>query len=416
MNQAQNASSSPPLAPLSNLTLQVVDEGPDTPSSTVVEFGDLVRTTVPSAAELVESIHRSLTHSHHLRSNSQSRIKPGGTHDGRETNDRSRSQPAGSQRERSQSTARKATNIKGAERGLADDRINRFLYSMTQHTTLVSERELLQENRGLYQRVAALQRTERELLAQNQDLIRKFAALKSHHDRRARQWSEGLRRKEAEYEARIQEMGEHLLDLASAHPLKIPSMLSNEEISAWFEDQDAAWNTWARTFGHQDSDRLASGLHPLQLQELCGEVKAFVRMTGPTVLPPELITGGQEGVHTLLNGMLANFICSEILASPFWIFVATSLGPLESPGIVPTKSIPAVGLRMDMSNFSSVAPARPGPTPTPRSPQFPPPLITSLMPSSSAGLSMLGLPLKPDMERLVHMLTDGKLSPWPSAE
>jgi hypothetical protein len=43
-----------------------------------------------------------------------------------------------------------------------------------------------------------LQRTERELLAENQDLTRKLAALKQHHERRARQWNEGLRRREGD--------------------------------------------------------------------------------------------------------------------------------------------------------------------------------------------------------------------------
>ncbi|KAL2016065.1 hypothetical protein VTK56DRAFT_4303 [Thermocarpiscus australiensis] len=208
-------------------------------------------------------------------------------------------------------------------------------------------------------------------------------------------------------------MGEQLLDLASTHPQKIRTLLSNEEISAWFDDQDAAWNDWARTFGHEDPNRLSSGLHPLQLQELCDEVKGFVRMTvgdSPS-LPVELLNGGKEAVHTLLNAMLANFICAEILASPLWIFVATSLGTLESPGIVPAKPLAGLpGFRMDMNSFSDVAPLRPGPVPTPRSPQSPPPLITSMLPPLQVGpgASMLGLPLKSDMERLVHMLTDAQ--------
>jgi hypothetical protein len=228
-----------------------------------------------------------------------------------------------------------------SDRGLAEERINRFFQSMAQQAAQSSESELLQENKSLHQRIAALQRTERDLLAEYQNLTRKLGAMKQHHERRARQWNEGMRRKETEYEARMRELGEQMMDLAGRNPQKqLPGIPSNEEISTWFDDQDGAWNKWATTFGHQDANRLADGLHPLQLQELCGDVKGFVRMTDTGTLPPEIVTGGKEALHTLLNGMLAHFICDEILASLMWVFVATSLGTLESPSIVPAKSCP----------------------------------------------------------------------------
>ncbi|KAK4121159.1 hypothetical protein N657DRAFT_657768 [Parathielavia appendiculata] len=408
---------------------------PFTPSSTIVEFGDLGRGHVPSAAQLVESVARSFSQSRvgasESRSNSKARLGQDNRdgREGRESRDQSRSRSVATptapreSRDRSQSTQRRSSNAKDArgtatdrnatsDRGLAEERINRFLQSMAQQAAQSSESELLQENKSLYQRIAALQRTERELLAENQDLTRKLAALKQHHERRARQWNEGIRRKETEYEARMRELGKQLLDLVSKNPQKLPGILSDEEISAWFDEQDGAWNKWATTFGHQDANRLADGLHPLQLQELCGDVKAFVRMTESGTLPPEIVGGGKEALHTLLNGMLANFICDEIIASPMWVFVAASLGTLESPGIFPAKalpSLPGVGFRMDMNSFSEVAPLRPGnPVQTPRSPQFPPPLITSMMPALGSGASFLGLPLKPDMERLVRMLTDAQ--------
>lgn len=92
-----------------------------------------------------------------------------------------------------------------------------------------------------------------------------------------------------------------------------------------------------------------------------------------------------------------------------WVFVAASLGTLESPGIVPSKPVPGLpGFRMDMNSFGDVAPLRTEPFQTPRSPQFPPPLVTSMMPSLSNSASFLGLPLRPEMERLVHMLTDAQ--------
>lgn len=409
--QLRSGSSSPPLTPVPNSLLYTVDEEPNTPSSTIVEFGDLAHGNVPSAAELVTTIHRSLSESHISRSGSRSMSMSHGAEDGRESREnrhtrdqsRNRALPAAiASKERSHSE-RDPTG----EKGLADERINRFLHSMAQQSAQGPEGELVQENRSLYQRIAALQRTERELLAENQELTRKFTTLKQHHDCRARQWSEGLQRKETGYAARIREMSEQLLDL----PHTLPAILSNEQISSWFDDQDAAWNSWSRAFGHHDPERLSNGLHPLQLQEICDNVKGFVRMTDGGSLPPELVHGGKEAIHTLLNGMLANFICTEILASPLWVFDAISLSTLESPSTItsnPLPGLPVIGFRMDKSAFSEVAPLRPGRCPTPRSPQFPPPLITSMMPPAlGTGASFLRLPGKADVEHLIHMLTDG---------
>ncbi|KAJ4302499.1 hypothetical protein N0V88_002645 [Collariella sp. IMI 366227] len=400
-------------------------------ASVIVEFGDLTRDSVPSAAQLVDSIHRSWGQSQTSVRESHASNKPQDSHENRNNREevgggdqrRNRSVPdRGVSRERSQSTHRRPTfagDFKGtglersatSDKGLADERINRFLQSMAPQPAQGSETELVQENKSLYQRISALQRTERELLAENQDLTRKLAAMRQHHERRARQWNEGLRRKEIEYEARMRELGEQLLDLISRNPQKLTAILSNEEISAWFDDQDALWNDWAKTFGHQDATRIGNGLHPLQLQELCEDVKGFVRMTNTGGLPPEILDGGREALHTLLNGMLANFICEEIIASPMWVFVATSLGTLESPGIAPAKALhglPSVGFRMDMNSFGDVPPLRPGPWQTPKSPQFPPPLITSMMPPTAPSSSLLGLPAKPDMERLLYMLLEAQ--------
>jgi hypothetical protein len=280
---------------------------------------------------------------------------------------------------------------------------------MAQQASQAAESELVQENRSLYQRISALQRTERDLLAENQDLTRKLAAFKQHHEQKARQWADVLHKKEAEYEARIQELSEKLLELSTAHSLKAPTILSNDEISAWFREQDAAWNNWATTFGHRNPDRLKTGLHPRQLQELCEEVKEFVRMTEGGGLPSELVSGGTPAINTLLNGMLAHFICTEIITSPMWLFVAASLGTLESPVVPPPKPLAnlPIGFRMDMNPFSDIAPLRPGIGPTPKSPQFPPPLITEMIPPLMPGTSSLGLPLRSEMERLIHMITDG---------
>ncbi len=389
-----------------------------------------------SAVQLVENMRQFFSQSQvdsESRSNSKARGPQDNreTREGRESRDQSKSRNVATTtapRDRSQSTRSRSAMPRDSEgtpngrdatndRGLADERINRFLESMAQQAAQTAESEVLQENRSLYQRIAALQRTERELLAENQDLTRKLAAMKQHHERRARKWNEESRRIELEYETRMRELGEQLLELMSRHPQNFPGILSNEEIRTWFDGQDAAWHCWATSFGHQDDQRLCSGLHPLQLQELCGDVGEFVRMTDAGGLPRELLAGGKEALHTLLNGILAHFLCDEILASPMWVFVATSLGALESPGIVssqPSIEPPAVGFQGGMNRFSNVMSLRPGPSQleTPRSPRFPPSLLTSMIPLlGTSSASVLGIPMKPEMERLVYMITDGKLKP-----
>ena len=427
------SSSSPLLTPVPGNFLRSVTEEPGTPGSTIVEFGDLGRGTVPSAVQLVENMNQFFGQSHAVsgpRSNSQARGRPDSreTREGQESKDQSRSRNVATTtvpRDRSHSThtrsampwdpagtpsGRNAIN----DRSMADERINRFLQSMAQQTAQSAESEVLLENRSLYQRIAALQRTERELLAENQDLTRKLAAMKQHHERRARQWNEGSQRKDIEYETRVRELGEQLLEALSRHPRTPPETLSSEEITAWFDSQDAAWHWWATTFGNQDDQRLSSGLHPLQLQELCGEIRGFVRMNDTGGLPRELLAGGKEALYTLLNGMLAHFLCIEILASPMWVFGATSLGTLESPaGVVssqPSLGSPGVGIGINMNSFSNVMPLRPALSSleTSRSRQFPPPLPTSTIPLiGTLSASFLGVPTKSEMERLVYMITDG---------
>ncbi|KAL2016064.1 hypothetical protein VTK56DRAFT_4302 [Thermocarpiscus australiensis] len=84
----------PPLltpVPNSESLLQPVDEEPYTPSSTVVEFGDLAKGNVPSAVELVENIRRTYSQSPIRRSESRASTKAGGEgREGRETRDQSR--------------------------------------------------------------------------------------------------------------------------------------------------------------------------------------------------------------------------------------------------------------------------------------------------------------------------------------
>ncbi|AEO57192.1 hypothetical protein MYCTH_2029812, partial [Thermothelomyces thermophilus ATCC 42464] len=147
--QADRLSDSPPLTPIPGHLLQPVDEEPDTPSSTIVEFGDLGRGSVPSAAQLVEHVHWSFRQSQVAAlSESRSSSKARGSQDNRESRDgrtwrdqrnqsrgRSASTPS-APRERSQSNQRRLNSARDtkanaeSERRLADERINLFLQSM----------------------------------------------------------------------------------------------------------------------------------------------------------------------------------------------------------------------------------------------------------------------------------------------
>ncbi|KAK4456557.1 hypothetical protein QBC42DRAFT_190732 [Cladorrhinum samala] len=399
------------------------DDEPVTPSSIIVELGDLSRSIVPSAAELVQSIARSSTSGScdSVRSGSQTSIETGsdiaierhGREQRRQERREKRRDASAEQRvPRRRGAHRPSVDrgidlIKGTERGLASDRINRLFCSMDQQTVADVKEELEVENKRLHQWVSALQRVERDLLTERQKLKQQLEIQRQQHERDAKLWREALEQKEKQYQGRIHEMGEQLLDLTTQ---KLRPLVSNLEISNWFADQDAAWNAWARAYGHRDPTRLSVGLHPAQLQQICDEVKGFVQLTNVGKLPPAILHGGKEAVHTLLQAMLTNFFCKEILASPLWVFTATSLGTLESPNILPPRSFSS-GIRMDMNMFNDIAPLRPAALPQPpKSPLFPPPLITTMVPSLSIGsnASALGLPTRTEMERMHAMLVDAQ--------
>ncbi|KAK4200880.1 hypothetical protein QBC40DRAFT_224498 [Triangularia verruculosa] len=442
-----------------------------TPSSTIAEFGDkAARSVVPSATELVDHIHRSWSNSREgFRSVSKSRSRSISSREPREPRsrreerkDRGRNTSIASivpAEERSETSTPKQSRH-GRSRGprersisadkamLTDEKVNRFLHSMKHHqpptilqasqteqtgafekqTEIDNIKNLTAENKGLYQRVAALQLTERELLAENQKLIRQVAALnhqlvvaveeletaKQQQDAHNHHWHKVFTEKEDQHQKRIHEIGAQLIDLSSTHPdpKRFKPLVSDEEIAIWFMDQDAAWRAWARAYGHQDPNRLVDGLHPAQLRELCEEVRGFVQLTNVEKLPAAILHGGKEATHTLLQAMLANFFCTEILGNPYWVFTAASVGTLESPSVsLPHK---AWGLRVNMNMFGTggndVAGSRGSVSSlerssachVPKSSRLPPALDTSI-PSS-----MLGLPLKNEMERLQFMLLDAQ--------
>jgi len=126
----------------SNNLLQPLDEEPNTPSSTIVEFGDLAHGYVPPAAELVESIHWSYVQRHfesRLRSKHQEKQPSSSSssssspppHNDNESprTDQNRSERE-RERGRSQSTHRPCGDGGVSKEGLVDERIHMFLSSI----------------------------------------------------------------------------------------------------------------------------------------------------------------------------------------------------------------------------------------------------------------------------------------------
>ncbi|AEO63694.1 uncharacterized protein THITE_2109227 [Thermothielavioides terrestris NRRL 8126] len=332
---------------------------PDTPSSIVAEYGDGTRDKVPSAAVIAEGV---------VKAYSRSRSRSGASSQGHgrvrgasrsstptprrsPSEDRSRSLQRKEPQRREPSPATQALN----------DKVQRFLNSMSPSN---DAEELVKENRSLHQRIAALQRTERDLLNDNQDLARRLSAAQKRHDAQRQKWKEALLNREKVFEARIKDLESRLARqeeelLRVALDRSQETALSDAAIAAWLASRASSWRQWVDDFAHRDPNRIHSGLHPLQLRELCDGVKHFVRLTDSGELPEDLLTpAGSDGLRAaklLLHGMLANFIMSETLASPFWVFdvVSPDALDLESPSMPRLNSLSPVGFRMDLAMWNS---------------------------------------------------------------
>jgi hypothetical protein len=299
--------------------------------------------------------------------------------------------------------------------------------------------ELVNENRSLNQRIAALQRTERDLLNDNQELARRLSSNQKRHDTRRKHWKEELVNREKVFEARIRDLEsrlarqeEELVRIAIDRSREMG--LNDTAITSWFATKANTWRQWADDFAHRDPDRVQSGLHPLQLRELFEGVKHFVRLTDKGALPEEVLSplhNRTGSARALLQGMLANFIVAEVFESPFWVLDVVSGNALEpeSPSVPRLNSISPVGFRMDLATWNfDIAPQReirsPRPMPFPNGLSAEhqdirklPRLMTSVLPPSlargPADLLDEGLPSRQAMEGLYQVLLNG-MSPFPT--
>ncbi len=397
---------------------------PETPSSVAAEYGDGDKDITPSAVVITEGIFQAYGRSR-SRSGASGRSQGGARGSARSSTPTPNRSPA-----ESRSRSLQHRDLSPTTQSL-NDKVDRFFRSMA---PVDLGEDLAKENRSLHQRVAALQRTERDLLNDNQELARRLASVQKRHDSRRHQWKEELLNREKVFEARIKDLESRLARqeeefVRIALERSRETGLSDSTISSWLAAKANIWREWAGDFAHRDPNRVQSGLHPLQRIELCEGVKHFVRLSDTEQLPGELLTPPANDetrtARILLHGMLANFIISQTLASPFWVFdvIAPNSLELESPIMPRLDSISPVGFRMDLAMWNpSIAPPR-----DVRSPRLMPVaherlaesgdvrklprLVTSIQPLNfsagpTTGLPDRSLPSRQAMEELSRVLSN----------
>ncbi|KAH6838361.1 hypothetical protein B0I37DRAFT_394290 [Chaetomium sp. MPI-CAGE-AT-0009] len=311
------------------------------------------------------------------------------------------------------------------------DNVHRYLYSMAPPRPM---EELAKENRSLHQRIAALQRTETDLLDENQKLVHSLSSIQKRHASQQQRWKEELVKRGEEFKARVKslehqlaEKEEELSQLAFSRAGE--TTLSDADVTSWLATKENSWRQWAHDFAHPDPNRVRLGLHPLHLRELCEGVRSFVQLTDNGELPAELLATPDDGVRparVLLHGMLAHFIASETLESPFWVFDVISADSLEleSPSVPRLNSMSPIGFRMDLAMWNfNISPPRqvssPRPVPMvdrlaePQDVRKPPRLVTSTQPPGTfvgpvLGFSGRNLPSRNAMEGLYQLLSDAE--------
>ncbi|KAK1830929.1 hypothetical protein QBC39DRAFT_259930 [Podospora conica] len=387
-----------------------------TPSSTVVEYGDPMELN-QSASERADRVFRILS------SHSSTPI-PGHDEDDMDTPIASVETPI----------ARRPRN--GGK--MVNDRISKFLNSLGQATN-DSSKELSQENRNLQKRVVSLERNEQHLIK----------SMKEAQTAQRLQLEDELRKKQEALEARIKELEQAVVqkenrisELASQRPtapcVGVVAGMSDADVATWYETRSSSWAAWVDEFAHDSSNRLAE-LHPLQQHEVYEGIRGFVRLTDDGKLPAPLSLDNQGdsqlcSTRLLLLGMLSDFFVTETLESPFWVFSALSKQgfDLESPVLPRSESqayMSPMAFRLDLANWSndetnkttlaSLPPPLPSPfnvPPAPTtarsismlSPRHAPPVFTpmsSLSVNTKCMSLQYNLPARADMDDLLTLLS-----------
>jgi len=103
--------------------------------------------------------------------------------------------------------------------------------------------------------------------------------------------------------------------------------LSDKNIVAWFADQEGKWHDWAQAYGPNRGHLgpLVDGLSAVEQDELRQRLGDLLQLTDAGGLPLAVLgSSGEEMPRALLQGMLADFLCAETIASPEWVFAAAA--------------------------------------------------------------------------------------------
>ncbi|KAK3386674.1 hypothetical protein B0H63DRAFT_468206 [Podospora didyma] len=299
-----------PPAPLPTHRFLSAHAEPTTPNSMVAEFGE-VSVAMPSALERAGAVARSY---HLSRGGPHPRLASTSKTHERRTRSRSREPPASPLISESLSSSQSGSFVDSSS-GIgvtspANEMRATFLQSTVQQTRSQADNNLAVD--------IAMGRFGHHLV------VAEIAVRKLSSDFQRLQ--ELLtQQKESDSRAQIRQSKERAFHLPHARigeGQPRASSLSSHDISTWFSNQDAAWSRWARDHGHSDPQRLSTGLHQSQLGELCDGIGDFARLTNAGRIPLAVLNSKEKAVHALLQGMLANFLCAGIIASPFWVFKA----------------------------------------------------------------------------------------------
>lgn len=224
------------------------------------------------------------------------------------------------------------------------DRTSRLVPTNKANSTLVPpdpKREVALENMRLSQRISSLQRWEKSLEKDNLTLTQYMSSLRQEDETCQRTWEKKVQEMESACEGQIKELEKvavqqkhRLREMpgfrsmsarASPPPRPMHPDLTNAKINSWFRTRGNIWYEWADDYAHRDLDRIIN-LDMIQQNELCRRAATFVRLTDEGDLPSELLVNRRiNPSQILLHGLLANFIATEIIASPRWIFAALNV-------------------------------------------------------------------------------------------
>lgn len=175
-------------------------------------------------------------------------------------------------------------------------------------------------------------------------LAAEVQALYEELSRVERRYTSDRRRMKKAYEEKIDVLERQLLqqsdDIESAKAAVASFMdqnrsfaASDSEIQSCSEARARGWYGWAKDNAHRNFS-LVQGLPPEHAAELHTQCEEFARIEN-NQLPPRLLKHKISRVpYLLLHGLLANFICNEVFASPLWIVGACGFNDETDPTVV----------------------------------------------------------------------------------